>query len=137
MKWNVYRYNINSDKIENFNIFDHGSFNQYVQKHLKKCTSKEEFAEKIKSELLFYFWSKSQWELIVEIQDEHIYLLPWCGCKEPDKVKIDVSDENFDWKGFAEHHINRQRYKTKAKIDVYEQVMYRWEDFLEHVYEFK
>ena len=136
MKWNVYCYNINSNKIETFNIFDHGGFDKYVQKHLKECKTKEEFAERLKSELLFYFWSKSQWELIVEIQDEHIYLLPWCGCKEPDKVKIDVSDESFDWKGFAEYHINRQN-KTKAKIDVYEQVMYRWEEFLKYVYGFK
>ena len=137
MKWNVYYYNINLNKIDIFNIFDHSSFNKYVQKHLKECSTKEEFAERLKSELLYFFWSKAEWELIIETVDNRIYLLPWCGCKEPNKVQIDVTDDvNFDWKNFAKYHIGR-RNKNKAKIDVYEQVTYRLEEFLNYVYESK
>lgn len=135
LKWNVYRYSINRDKIEPFNIFEHYSFSEYV-KHAMKLKDKDEFIGRLKSELMYYFWSKSEWELIVEItEDNRVFLAPWCGCREPDRVKIDVTDDTtIDWKGFAGVHIARQRYKTKAKVDVFDQVMFEWEKFVEYVW---
>jgi hypothetical protein len=106
-------------------------------KRLKKCKTKEEYAEALKSNLRYYFWSKAEWELIIEItEDNRIFLKPWCGCREPEKVKIDVTDDtNFDWRGFAELHTNQQIYGNKAKIDVFDQVMFNWELFVEVVWD--
>lgn len=137
MEWNVYHYNINRNKIETFNIFDHWSFREYVKKAVKKYKTKEEFINQLKGELQYYFFCKCEWELVVEItENNRIFLNPWVGCSEPEKVRIDVSDDtNFDWKGFAEKHINQQRYKNNAKIDVYNQVDYMWSDFVEYTWE--
>ena len=90
MKWNVYIYDINQQKMADFNIFDHGSFVEYVKKAIKKFKNKEVFASQLKTELAYYFWSKSEWEIIIS---------PWCGNKKPCDVKIDVFDQvmmNFD-----------------------------------------
>lgn len=140
LEWNVFYYDINKRKITTFNILkQHGSFNEYLKKAFKKCKTKEEFAEVLRRELMYYFWSKAEWELIIEVtEDNRIFLIPWCGCSNPEEVKIDVTDDtNFDWKGFAEKHIKRQIYKNKAKIDVYDQVYYKWDDFLELVWNSK
>lgn len=140
LKWDVYYYDVNKNKIEALNILkQHGSFNEYIKKEFKKCKTKEEFAETLRRELMYYFWSKAEWELIIEItEDNRILLIPWCGCRNPEEVKIDVTDDaNFDWRGFAEKHIKRQIYKNKAKIDVYDQVNYMWDDFLELVWNSK
>ena len=136
MKWDVFYYNINRNKIETFNIFDHWVFCDYSKKAIKKYKTKEEFAEQLKSELQFYFWSKCEWELIIEItEDNRIFLKPWCGCREPEKVKIDVTnDTSFDWRSFAELHTKKQRYGNKAKIDVYEQVMFKWNLFIDYIW---
>lgn len=136
MKWNVFYFDINKQKIDKFNIFEHCSFVKYIEKHLKKCKTKEEFAEHLKSELIYFFWSKCEWELVIEItEDNRIFLNPWVGCKEPDKVRIDVTDDtSLDWKSFAKKHTKRQVYGNKAKIDVYEQVMSNWEIFLDYVW---
>ena len=51
---------------------------------------------------------------------------------------VDVTDDNnFDWKIFAEQHIKKQIYKNKAKIDVYDQLKFRWNDFITYVWEYR
>lgn len=132
MKWNVYYYNINRDEIKKFNIFDHRRFRENVLELIKKSDKKEDFKESLRKEVLYYFWSKCEWELVIEItENNYIFLKPWCGCLESDKVKINVTDDkSFDWKGFAE----KQIYNNEAKIDVYDQVLYMWEDFSEYVW---
>lgn len=137
MKWIVYNFNINSQKIEKYNIFDHWSFREYVKKAVKKFKTKEEFTEQLKRELRYYFWSKAEWELVIEIiEDNRIFLKPWVGCRNPEEVKIEMTDDmNFYWKGFAEKHTKQQIYGNKAKIDVYDQVEYRWDEFVEYVWD--
>lgn len=134
MEWIVYNFNCNAQKIETCNIFEHGGFHYDVNKAAKKLKIKEEFAEKLRRELMYYFWSKCEWELVVEItEDNRIFLNPWVGCREPEKVRIDVTDNtDFDWRGFAHKHTARQIYGNEAKIDVFDQVDYRWEEFVDY-----
>lgn len=134
MEWIVYNFNINKQKIETYNIFKHWSFREEVEETTTKYKTKEEFAKQLKRELRYYFWSKAEWELVIEItEDNRIFLNPWVGCREPDKVRIDVTDDtSFDWRGFAEKHTARQIYGNEAKIDVFDQVDYRWEEFVDY-----
>lgn len=133
MKWNVYHYDINRNKIGLFNIFDHWSFCEYAKKASKKYKTKEKFAEQLRTGLQFFYWAKAEWELVVCIEDNCIFLIPWCGCRNSEEVKIDVTDDNtLNWKEFARLHTERQRYKNKAKIDVYDQVMWNWNEFIDY-----
>lgn len=135
LQWYVYRYNINTDKIEPFNIFHHWKLCEDLQKSLKKCATKEEFESKLKSELLYAYWSRSEYELIVELtKDDHVYLTPWCGCRNLEESKIEVTDDlGIDWYEFASLHIVKQIYGNKAKVDIYEQVMCNWSKFCDYV----
>ena len=63
LSWNVFRYDFNSRKIVEFNIFDHIEFNKNIKNLLKICDSKETFKEKLESELMYYFWSKREYEI--------------------------------------------------------------------------
>lgn len=139
LEWNVFYYDINRNKITTYNIFRHGRFNKYVEKAFKTSKTKEEFAKILRRELMYYFWSKAEWELVIELdEDNHIFLIPWCGCRNPEEVKIDVTnDTSFDWSGFAKKQIERQIYKNEAKIDVYDQIEYVWDNFLEYIWNSK
>ena len=70
LEWNVFYYNINSQKIIELNIFEHGGFLKDVEKCLKQCENKDDFAKEIKSLLMYYFWAKSEYEIIISA---------WCG----------------------------------------------------------
>lgn len=95
MKWNVYYYNINKNEIESLNIFNHWRFREDVQKLAKKRIKKEDFKEKLRKELFYYFCSKCEYEVLLK---------PWIGRKDSKEIKIDIYRQvmlNFDI--FAEY----------------------------------
>ena len=72
LEWYVYYYSHTSGKFKVFNVFRHGSYIAYVEKWLKADLTKEEFAEKLRRESMYYYWSKSEWEVIVTDTTPHI-----------------------------------------------------------------
>lgn len=134
LSWFVTYYDCNADKIKHYDILKYRE--GFIKKLKKKCNTKSEFSEKMRMEFQWQYWSRCEWELIIEIDgNNHIWLNPWVGCREPEAVRIDVTDrEDFDWRGFAEKHIGKQIYKNKAKIDVFDQLTYanQFEKFIDY-----
>lgn len=88
MEWYVYVFDINTRKIKEHNVFNHYDFRKACAKIAKKIKDREEFEQQIKSELMYYYWSKCEWEVVVDS-------FPPYGKPE----KIDVYDQimlNFD-----------------------------------------
>lgn len=89
--WNVYIDDINKNKIKIHNIFSHYRFVDYCVKDLEKCKDdKDLFREKVKSNLMYCYWSKCEWEIAIS---------PLIPCKNNYESKIDVYDQvmlNFD-----------------------------------------
>lgn len=132
LSWKVKYFNCNAQRIEDYDIFKY-SYKDFVKKLKKTCVNKEEFSEAIEREMIYRFWSRSEWELIIEFDDEgHIWLNPWVGCREPANVRIDVTDDkDFDWRGFISTSHLRNNY---AKIDVYDQLKYRWDELITYLW---
>ena len=82
IEWYVYYHDSNAQKIIKWNVFNHGSFKNEVNKILKEKLSKEVFSEKLRREAMYYFWSKCEYEII---------LSPWTG--RADDIKIDIYDQ--------------------------------------------
>lgn len=97
-----------------------------IRKFKKECSTKDEFAERLRREFMWRYWSKAEYELIItKTKEGRILLTPWCGCRDPEKATIDVTDdEQLDWSAFADYHIRKQIFETEAKIDVYDQIMF-------------
>ena len=72
LQWNVYTHHFNGEKIDIFNIFDHGRFLEDVKQNLKSCEVKEEFVEKLKRDLFYYFGCKCEWEVVITSWVPHI-----------------------------------------------------------------
>lgn len=69
MEWYVLNYNFNLKKIEPINIFNYGNFlkdiKEIYKEYIKRKEDIEFFENKINSELLYYFWSKREYEISV------------------------------------------------------------------------
>ena len=131
--WLVTNFNCNKQKIEKYDVLRYRE--EDIKKLKKKYPIKEEFEKELKIRCQSRFWSRAEYELILEIGDEHVCLKPWCGCRDSN-YKIDVTDEtDFDWKCFAEKHINL-KYGPEAKIDVWDQLEYRWDEFVDYVWSY-
>lgn len=132
-KWLVTIFDCNKQKIEKYDVLRYRE--EDIKKLKEKYPTKEEFEKELKIRCQSRFWSRAEYELILEIGDKRVWLKPWCGCRD-DNYKIDVTDEtDFDWKGFAEKHIN-QKYGQEAKIDVWDQLEYRWDEFVDYVWNY-
>lgn len=102
MEWYVLNYNFNSKKIEPINIFNYGNFLKDIKEIYKEYIEKKEdiefFENKINSELLYYFWSKREYEISVGDLFE----------KDLEKYeKIDVYYQvKMNFKAFIEYLLN-------------------------------
>lgn len=81
LKWNVFYHDFNSGKIDTFNVFRHTGFREHVKKAAKKAQNKEDFAKQLQSEVMYYFWSKCEWEIVIT---------PLITRNDDDSEKVDV-----------------------------------------------
>ena len=138
--WNVYVSCFNKGEIDTFNVFNHaGFYDDCVKAKRKFRDDKEGFAEEVRRSLMYYFWSKCEWEIILSHWPSGEYydmrtkttvgeLCEKIGCKkeygyvEPEMpVTIRVYPD----------HIKRD----ERKIDVYDQVMANWAVFIDYLWE--
>ena len=136
--WLVKNFDINRQVIEDYDVLKYHE--DEIKKIKKKCNSKEEFDQNLKSEMMYRYWSRAEYELVIK-QTEYgsILLSPWCGCRDEEKATIDVTDDtSFDWKGFAAEHIGKQIYDNEAKVDIYDQLTYgdNWTKFVDYVWNY-
>lgn len=107
MEWNVFYHDINAHKIRTLNIFDHARFNRDVLKYLEECKDKDEFAQKLKSELMYNFWCKSEYEIIIS---------PWCGGGNTKDIKVDIYTQVMNnWNVFVDYVWNSRNVEHKKE----------------------
>lgn len=98
LEWNVFYVNISTDEISVLNVFDHSRFRSDAEKYLKKCKTKEELANELRSSLMCCYWSKFEWEILLSPLNQ----------REQDKAKkIDVFRQvEINWNAFMDYMWN-------------------------------
>lgn len=93
LEWNVWRDELNTNKIQPFNVFNHCSFRRAVLDIFNKCLRMDEFEEMIDKEAMYYFWCKSEYEVMIGGLFER-----------GQKTKIDVySQLKLNWDRFIDY----------------------------------
>ncbi len=122
LEWYVYRYNINSRKIERYNVFEHSGF---VNQLGKLPNERNLFAERLRREAQYYFWSKCEMETVV--------------CSWP--VYIDYDEyrrlrDEVDIKSQQSSAIRVLNVSPTVgeKIDIYDQLTLNWEAFVNYTW---
>ena len=87
--WNVYKEDFKKEKIEIYNIFNHKKFKEECINIFENHRNEDNYdydkmKRDIKSLLMYYFWSKCEYEII---------LSDWPSSKDFKKEKIDVYDQ--------------------------------------------
>ena len=96
MEWNVYVGDFNTRRIKEHNVFDHWGIREDLQKALKKCEDRESFEEEVRKALMYRYWSKCEWEVVID---------HWPPFKEHQGAeKVDVYDQiMMNWKIFTDY----------------------------------
>lgn len=118
--WNVFYENPNSG-IETWDIFRHFSFSEEVKAALNEETDKEKFEKRIHKSLMYYFWSKSEYEIIVA---------PWpCYISRVESEIIRQSD--------LPKYRQLVNVERSEKFSIYDQVELNWNVFVDYCWRFK
>ena len=100
LKWNVYKRNFRTNKIETFNIFDHYKFSESIEKLLKNCKGKNEFKGLLEKELIYYFLCRFEYEIVISS-------FPY---KENNEIKVDIYSQIMNnYNLFVDYIWNKKR----------------------------
>lgn len=135
--WKAYLFNINSNKLVEHDVL---KYRENLVKDLKKkYTNKEEFIDKLFRDFMWQYWSRCEYEMAIYIENERVFVEPWVGCKNPELYRADVTGySDFDWAKFAELMIQVKGNKDGiAKIDVYDQLRFRFNELADFCWEYK
>ena len=104
--WNVFIDDFNGRCIEQYNIFDHLDFKKDVIKAYQEHKYNfPEFSDTVKRNLMYYFWSKCEWEII---------LTGWPPNPNYHDEKIDVYDQVcLNWDIFIAYVWKRLEFLSK------------------------
>ena len=96
LEWNVYVSNFNRKKIEVHNVFEHTRFLEDCKAAARKYSKdKAAFAEAVRKDLMYYYWSKCEWEVIID---------HWPPRSDVDCIKVDVYDQVvLNWDRFIDY----------------------------------
>lgn len=83
------------------------------------------FKERVRKDLSYYFWSKSEWEVIVTSWP------PYVDSEEIDRLVKEREEHISKWGKFYQTHCN---VTLGEKVDVYTQVMLNWDQFISYLW---
>lgn len=134
MHWLAMCEDINSREFTQYDVLKYRE--GFIKELKKKLSSKEEFAKKLRSEMMYYFWGKCEVEVILSNENGRIVMTSWPP-SERYSHSLDVTDrEDFDWVGFFHKKAETFYRKDKVKIDIFDQLDYRWDEFIDYCWNF-
>lgn len=123
LEWYVFLHEINSKEIIKYNVFKHSGFLNNVLKISRD--DKTVFAEKLRREAQYYFWSKCEMEVIITSWPAYI------DKDEYERITKEVTSIVNNDRVFRVVNISPT---VGSKIDVYEQLMLNWDVFVDYTY---
>lgn len=122
LQWNVYMKDFSKDEIRVFNVFNHANFSNEVSKLKKKITNRNIFGEELRRILMYYFWSKCEYEVVITSWP------PYIAKEEMNRIVEESGDTKY-------------RMDVDLiigdKVDVYQQILINWDIFVSYVFNYK
>lgn len=130
LSWKVKNFDCNKQAILDYDVLKYREAD--IKKLKKQCATKEDFAESLAREFKWRYWSRAEYEVVLQKWNNELWLKPWVGCCNPEEHRLDVSEAEF-WQSFSQwDKVNW--WDNEAKIDVWDQLYYRWSDFVDYLW---
>lgn len=100
-EWNVYYYDFNSRTIKVRNILKSQNVIKAIIDATKKHSEKEDFGEEIRKTLMYHFWARAEYEVLIR---------GWCSAKDEQEMKIDIYEQiKINWDAFLDYVWNSRK----------------------------
>ena len=126
LSWNVFFEDFNSKQIVNRDIFKGGKLEEFCVNLKKSTLTKQQFAEELRKELMYHYWARSEYEIVLTSWP------PYIKTEDVYELAHDIQE-------------NKEQYNTTPvrvcvnptvarKVDIYEQIQMNWDVFVDYVY---
>jgi hypothetical protein len=138
--WPTLIHDFNAKTVRTYDVLAYRE--DRVKKLKKKCATKEEFVELFDRDLMHQYWCRAEYEMILYIENDRVYLEPWCGDFKEGRIDI-TDDSTLDWSAFAEKMLaehawhNKERDIDYVKFDIYDQLKFRFDEFINFVWNYR
>ncbi len=138
--WKVLIHDCNASCVKPYDILAYRE--DFIKKLKKQYNTKAEFAAALERNFMWQYWSRSEYEMILYIEEGRVYLEPWCGRFKTDRIDITDGD-TLDWPAFAEKMLSEYAWRDKennrdyVKFDIYDQLMFRFEELVDFIWNYR
>lgn len=138
--WLILIHDFNTSTIRTYDILRQRE--DFIKKLKKKYENKEDFAEALRLNFQAQFWSRSEYEMILYIENNRVYLEPWTGTFKESRIDI-TNDSTLDWLAFAQKQLDEYAWhdaendRDFVKFDVYSQIMFRFDELINFVWNYR
>lgn len=133
-EWLVLNYNETSGLFEAYNILEYRQ--DFIKKLKKKYPDFDEFKERLRQDMFYHYCSKSEFEMIIELREgDQVFIRPWVGLSKSGSAEINITyNKMLDWVSFAKHHIEKQIFGDRAKVDIFNQIDWRLDELARYCF---
>ena len=136
MYWEALIDDFNSKNIKPYNILAYRE--EFIKKLKKSSLSKEAFEEKLMREMLYYYWSRCEYEMLLgKNEDGSVFLTHLVGNTD-DQITV-TNETGISWVAFVDE-LAKNRYTDSdglIKFDIYDQLEFRKQEFIDYCWNFK
>jgi hypothetical protein len=135
--WKALLFDVNSKQLEEYDVLKYRE--KLVKDLKKKCATKEEFVDKLNRDLMWQFWSRCEYEMILYVENGRVFVKPWAGVGDPEKYAVDITDRtDLRWPAFAEKMLKESGWREgTVKIDVYDQLKFRFDELVDFCWNYQ
>lgn len=137
--WLALIHDFNADAVKTHNVLRQRE--AFVKKLKKTCSTKDEFAEILRRDFMSQYWSRSEYEMILYIEDDRVYIEPLVG--EFKDGRVDVTDGTIlDWPVFAKKMLSERAWHDKennrdyVKFDIFDQLVFRFDEVVDFTWNY-
>lgn len=125
LQYFVYVENFNKNKIEKYNVLSDAIVEEILDNAVENPT-KENFAKATEQVFKYYFWARSEWEVIVTDWPPHV------GISEVNRLVNEV--DKYTAVMGKEPYLLMTKLNVAEKIDVYDQLKLNWNILIDYMY---
>jgi len=123
--WNVFIEDPNKKQIVTYNVLNKTIVEEIINRTLG-VNDKDQFAEEVKHIIMYYYWSRSEWEVVIVDWPPHI--------TNEELNKLNLEQEKYYQQYGKYAYSNTFSPTVGKKVDVYDQVNLNWNIFIDYLW---
>lgn len=138
--WPTLVHDFNAAAIRSYDVLNQQE--AFIKKLKKKHATKEEFAVALRRTFKRQYWLRTEYEMIVYIENDRVYIEPFVGSFKDGRVDI-TDNELLNWHDFATTMLrerawyDRENDRQYVKFDVYDQLLFRFDELINFVWNYR